>query len=137
MDFLVLLRRSLIVALAVATGAALAVAGLHDWFHETLLPYFDIHKPWGDAIGTFVVLMLLFVCLRLLSISFYRDWLFGLGRAQTGQYLVAGAAQFVHQAGELFDLEGVLRGNVAVERFHRLTFSGRGGRRRRDGPCRR
>jgi len=129
MDFLVLLRRSLIVALAVATGAALAVAGLHDWFHETLLPYFDIHKPWGDAIGTFVVLMLLFVCLRLLSISFYRDWLFGLGRAQADT--IARADGYVvaaeQVAGELKAVPGfndVVRGqlNGVVNETEKAAF---------------
>lgn len=129
MEFLVFLRRSLFVALSIAAAAALVVAGLHDWFHDTLLPYFDVQKPWGDALGTFVVVMFLFLVLRLISIGLYRDWLFGMGRAQADTIAradgyVAAAEQV---AGELRFVPGyndVVRGqlNAVVNETEKAAF---------------
>ena len=129
MEFIVFLRRSLFVAFGVAIAAALVVAGLHDWFHGTLLPFLDIQRPWGDAVGTFVIVMLLFVFLRLFSISLYRDWLFGMGRAQADTITRADgyvtAAEQV--AGELKAVPGfndVVRGqlNGVVNETEKAAF---------------
>jgi methyl-accepting chemotaxis protein len=117
MDFLVLLRRSLMVAILIAVGASTTVVVLHDWFHGTLLPTLDIYQPWGDAVGTFVIVMVVFAGLRLLSIGFYRDWLFGLGHAQADT--IARADGYVtaaeQVAGELNAVPGyndVVRGQL-------------------------
>ena len=129
MEFLVFLRRSLFVALGIASAAALVVAGLHDWFHGTLLPYFDVQKPWGDAVGTFVIVMFLFLVLRLISIGLYRDWLFGMGRAQADT--IARADGYVtaaeQVAGELKAVPGfndVVRGqlNGVVNETEKAAF---------------
>jgi methyl-accepting chemotaxis protein len=93
------------------------VVVLHDWFHGTLLPTLDIYQPWGDAVGTFVIVMVVFVAQRMISIGFYRDWLFGLGQAQADT--IARADGYVtaaeQVAGELNAVPGfndVVRGQL-------------------------
>ena len=129
MDLQLFLRRNLLVALAVGVGAATIVIAFHDWFHRTLLPALDIANPWGDAAGTFLIVMILFVAQRMLSIAFYRDWEFGMVKAQTdtaehGETLVTAVAQV---AGELRGVPGfndVVRGqlNGVVSETEKAAF---------------
>jgi methyl-accepting chemotaxis protein len=115
MDFLVLLRRSLLVALTVAIGSLVAVVLLHDWYHLVLLPGLGIGNPWGDAIGTVLIIAVVFVGQHLISKAFYRDWLLGVTELQAMTELrvngAIGAAEQV--AGELKAVPGyndVVRG---------------------------
>lgn len=117
MDFLLLLRRNLVVALAVGIGAAGSVAVFHHGFHHTLLPALDIAEPWGDAVGTFLIVMILFVAQRMISIAFYRDWLFGMGKVQADTLGRADACVSAAEqvAGELRAVSGfndVVRGQL-------------------------
>jgi methyl-accepting chemotaxis protein len=117
MDFQLLLRRNLLVALTVGIGAAGTVAVFHEWFHHALLPSFDIAQPWGDAVGTFLIVMIMFLAQRMVSIAFYRDWLFGMGKVQADT-LDRAASQVTaaeQVAGELRAVPGfnnVVRGQL-------------------------
>jgi hypothetical protein len=64
------------------------------------------------------------------------EGLFGLGCAQRVSTR-RGRCALRTSGGRAVRSRWRLRGDVAVERVHRLTFSGRAGRRRRGGPCRR
>jgi methyl-accepting chemotaxis protein len=117
MDFLLLLRRNLLVALAVGIGAAGSVAVFHNGFHHTLLPMLGIAQPWGDAAGTFLIVMIMFVAQRMISIAFYRDWLFGMGKVQADTLARAAACVTAAEqvAGELRAVPGfndVVRGQL-------------------------
>jgi methyl-accepting chemotaxis protein len=82
MDFLPLLRNTFFASLIVGVFAALAVFFGNDWFHGTLLPMLGLTHAAGDAIGVVTAVMVAFVGQRLASIAFYRDWMFGMGKAQ-------------------------------------------------------
>ena len=117
MEFLLLLRRALIVSCVVGLSAAAAVYGGHDWFHGTLLPAIGLSPAWGDAAGALMIVWVSFLIQRTLSIAFYRDWLFGLGKAQEvtlqKSYLFVTAAEQVAQ--ELRAVKGfndVVRGQL-------------------------
>jgi methyl-accepting chemotaxis protein len=129
MDFLVLLRRNLLVALAVGIGAGGTVMVFHAWFHGTLLPWLDIAQPWGDAFGTFLIVMIVFVLQRLVTLAFYRDWQYGMGKLQKenagrAEALVVAVEQV---AGELKAVPGfndVVRGqlNGVVNETEKAAF---------------
>jgi len=117
MEFLQLLRRSLLIALAVGIGAAGFVALFHGWFHETLLPMLDLAQPWGDAAGTLVIVMTLFLVQRWASIAFYRDWLFGMGRshaeeASRADALAHGAEEVAAELKAVAGFNDVVRGQL-------------------------
>ena len=80
MDFLLLLRRMFIVSCIVGLGAGAIVYVGNDWVHGTLLPRVGISHYLGDALGTLGIVLVAFFCQRTLSVGFYSDWLFGLGR---------------------------------------------------------
>jgi len=82
MDFGQLLRRATLVFAIVAFGAGLTVFFLHDWFHKDFLANFDIAQPFGDAVGTVIIVVVAYLAQRLVSIAFYRDMMFGLARNQ-------------------------------------------------------
>ena len=81
MDFLLYLRRSLFAAIAIGAAAALGVYLLHEWHHQVLLPWLGLSSAAGDALGTLFIVIVIYAALRLVSISIYRDWLFGLSNA--------------------------------------------------------
>jgi methyl-accepting chemotaxis protein len=113
MDLVPLLRRMLVVALVVGLGAAGVTIVFHDLMHTSL----SIAEPWGDAGAIFLAVMVAFGAQRMVSIGFYRDWMFGerkvlantVGRADS--YVIA--AEQV--AGELRGVQGfndVVRGQL-------------------------
>ena len=91
MDFILLLRRQIIIFAVVGIGASLAVFALHGWWHKSILPSTGIPDNVADAIGTFVIIAVVFVAQRLVSVAFYRDWLFGMN-VQQADYLKANDA---------------------------------------------
>ena len=112
-----LYKRTALVAVAVGCGAALVVVAFHDWFHQTLMPALNITAPWNDAIGTFLVVMVGFASQHLISMAMFRDWEFGLARAQqeAGQRNDAVVAAAEQVADELRGMQGfnnVVRGQL-------------------------
>lgn len=117
MEFDLILRRTLLVAISVGLLAAGAVFVLHESFHDRLLPGLGLSHALGDALGTLFIVMVAFVCQRVVSVTIYHDWLFGEGRLQTE---AAGRAEICvnaakQVAGELRAVEGfndVVRGQL-------------------------
>ena len=129
MNSQLLLRRSLLVAIVVAIASALMVSLLHDWFHGSLLPSLAINPAWGDALGTFIVIMLVFFLQHMVSAAVYRDWEYGLANAEKDATArngkVVAAAEQV--AGELRGVQGfndVVRGqlNGVVSETEKAAF---------------
>jgi methyl-accepting chemotaxis protein len=77
-----LMKRSLLVALVVASGAFLSVLFLNEWFDNTLLPALGIGMPWGNAMGAAATVMIAYLAQRTVSLAFYRDAVFGLANEQ-------------------------------------------------------
>lgn len=82
MEFGQLLRRASLVFLVVALGSGLSVFFLHDWFHHEFLASFNIAQPFGDAVGTVLIVATAYLGQRLVSIAFYRDVMFGMASNQ-------------------------------------------------------
>jgi methyl-accepting chemotaxis protein len=116
-EFRRLWHRILIVALTVGLAAAATVFTFHGLFHNQLLPLLGLSHPVADALGTLTAVMIAFVCERLASFAFYKDWRFGQGKLQEeaanrSQAVVAAAEQV---AGELRGVPGfneVVRGQL-------------------------
>lgn len=85
MDFILLVRRAALVALIVGLGASVAVYFFSDWWHDSFQPMIGIESPLGDAIGAFVIIVVAFLAQRVVSIAFYKDWMFGLGKREAGE----------------------------------------------------
>jgi len=73
-----LLWRIATVFTMVATVASIAVYYLHGWFHSTFLYSLNIEQPFGDAVGTVVIVAAAFIAQRLVSITFFRDYMYGM-----------------------------------------------------------
>jgi methyl-accepting chemotaxis protein len=119
MDLVQLLRRATAVALVVGLAASIVVYFFNDWFHHTFQPSIGIDSPVGDAIGTFVIIIVAFLSQRLVSLAMYRDMMLGLTNREAEQASRAqthiGAAEQV--AGELKQLKtfnDVVRGQLGT-----------------------
>ena len=77
----VIFRRTLAAATGVGLVAAVCVYLGHDWVDETWHALGFSHA-FGDAIGIMVVVLASFVCERTVSMTVYRDWLFGARKVQ-------------------------------------------------------
>ena len=113
MDILPLLRRMLVVSLVVGLGAACTTILLHDWIHSAL----SIAEPWGDAGFVFVVVMIMFGAQRMVSIGFYRDWLYGEGKFHADAVLradsyVTAADQVAAELRAVKGFNDVVRGQL-------------------------
>ncbi len=82
MDFIQLLRRAGLVALIVGFVAAVVIYFFNDWFHHVFQPAVGLDSPLGDALGTFLIVLVAFLAQRVVSIAFYKDWMLGLGKQQ-------------------------------------------------------
>jgi methyl-accepting chemotaxis protein len=117
MDFILLLRRQLLIFLAVGTGAALTVYLFFDIWHEDLLPAIGISDRLSDSVGCFIIVAVAFLAQRLASIAFYRDWLFGAHTMQadyvkTNQTLVDAADQVSQELRQVGTYNNVVRGQL-------------------------
>ncbi|MBI5900979.1 MAG: chemotaxis protein [Rhodocyclales bacterium] len=123
------LRRSIAVASGVGVLAALTVAVLHDWFHDTLLPALSIAAPWGDALGIFVIVLILFAVQRLISVAVFRDGEYGLANAEKeasarNGKVIAAAEQVAGELRGVRDFNDVVRGQLkgVVSETERAAF---------------
>ena len=73
-----LLWRIASVFMLVAGFASVSVYFLHGWFHQTFLFRLDVEQPFGDAVGTIIIVAVAFVAQRLVSIAFFRDYMYGM-----------------------------------------------------------
>jgi len=77
-----LLRRSIIVFATVAAVAGLTVFLLNEWFHARFLPSVGLAQPFGDAIGTVLIVSVAYLGQRLVSLAFFRDHMYGFATSQ-------------------------------------------------------
>jgi methyl-accepting chemotaxis protein len=119
MDFIQLMRRAALVALIVGTGAALVVYFFNDWWHESFQPAVGLDSPFGDAIGTFFIVVVAFLAQRTVSIAFYKDWMLGLGKRQAetlyrADSYVAAAEQVGGELKQFGTFNDVVRGQLGT-----------------------
>lgn len=114
MEYSLLLRRSALTFVIVAIGAATTVYFFNGWFHAVALPSVGLTAPFGDAIGTLVIVAATYLAQRLLSLAFYRDWLYGIQQQEhDGSERSASMVQVVDQVAE--ELNGVEKFNDVVK----------------------
>jgi len=125
MDFSKLLRRSLIVAIVVALGAAITVYVLHDWFHAIFVP-----TRLVDAIGTAAAILMAFIAQRVVSLAFYRDYMLGQNQliVNSGEKFENFAKISDEVSGELSQVHHfneVMRGqlNNVIEHTEKAAFN--------------
>ena len=82
MEFMLLLRRQIMVFLVIGIGAALTVYFFNDWWVDDFLPAVGLKRKVGGALGSFIMISVAFLGQRLVSSAIYRDWLFGLHSLQ-------------------------------------------------------
>ncbi|MBI5920735.1 MAG: chemotaxis protein [Betaproteobacteria bacterium] len=117
MDFMILLRRQFLIFSVVAIGAAALAYFGHSFWHGTILPWLGWDPALGEAVGTLLLVALLFIAQRMISIAFYRDWLFGLNMQQTdylktNQNLVTAADQVSQELRQVGTYNNVVRGQL-------------------------
>lgn len=106
MDFRQLLKRATLVFSVVALGAGTTVYLLNDWFHNSFLAGFNIPQPMGDSIGTVLIVAVAYIVQRLVSLAFYRDYMFGLAAQTQHDTLPQFKAVNEEIAGELKGVPG-------------------------------
>ncbi|MCE1172629.1 methyl-accepting chemotaxis protein [Azovibrio restrictus] len=82
MEITVLFRRALLVFVIVSLGAGMTVYFLNDWFHNDFLPGVGLAAPLGDAFGTVLIVAVAYLAQRVVSLAFFRDYMYGLSRSQ-------------------------------------------------------
>ncbi|MDD3481503.1 methyl-accepting chemotaxis protein [Azovibrio restrictus] len=82
MEITVLFRRALLVFVIVSLGAGMTVYFLNDWFHNDFLPGVGLAAPLGDAVGTALIVAVAYLAQRVVSLAFFRDYMYGLSRSQ-------------------------------------------------------
>lgn len=116
MDFVTLLWRTSIVFVVVALAAGGTVYLLNDWYHGVMAAV-GFSDPLADALGTVVVVMAAYVGQRMVSIAFYRDWIFGLKSQQEDETKllsahVDAAEQVAHELDQVPTYNDVVRGQL-------------------------
>ncbi|MCX7897871.1 MAG: methyl-accepting chemotaxis protein [Rhodocyclaceae bacterium] len=112
-------RRSTLTTLIVGVGAAVVVYFFNDWFHQSFLPALGVTLPLGDALGTFLIVIIAYLAQRLLSFALYRDWLLGASQstleARTRAEQQAKAAeQVAHELKQIKTFNDVLRNQLTT-----------------------
>ena len=77
-----LLKRTLLVAMVIAVGAFTTVYLFNGWFHNTLTPWLGLGNPVTDALGAVVIVFVGFLAQRAVSLTFYKDMMFGMANDQ-------------------------------------------------------
>ncbi|WP_415036974.1 methyl-accepting chemotaxis protein [Azonexus sp.] len=77
-----LLLRAFLVTTVVACGSFGTVYLLNGWFHEQFLKQLGLSNPFGDALGSALIVLATSLALRLVSLTFYRDMAYGLETCQ-------------------------------------------------------
>lgn len=73
-----LLRRSLVVFGLVAAGAGISVYFFNTWFNAVFLPSIGVAQPFGNAVGSVLIVVAAYVGNRLVSIALFRDHYYGI-----------------------------------------------------------
>ncbi len=120
MEILSLIRRSALVSLLIAIGAAVCIYFLNEDFH-VWMNGIGVSSPMADAVGAIILVGVTYGAQRVLSKALYRDVLFGLSQQNFEQQT---SREHVVQASRLVSEElrhvGVF-GNVVREQLHRVV----------------
>lgn len=74
-----LLKRSLILHLVVGVVAVLVVYFLNDWFNNDFLVGMGVRQPFGNALGTAIIVATMYLGTRMISITVFKDHAYGVG----------------------------------------------------------
>jgi methyl-accepting chemotaxis protein len=118
MDFVALLWRTTIVFIVVALTAGTVVYLFNEWYHTTLLS-FGIASPLSDAAGTVFIILAAYAGQRMVSVAFFRDWLYGLKNHQAEDAKlfaahVGAADQVAHELQQVPTYNDVVRKQLQV-----------------------
>jgi methyl-accepting chemotaxis protein len=119
MDFqVIILRRTLLAAIAVGMGAAITILFFHGWWHSVFLSSLALSPAFGDALGTLFIVMVAFFGQRLVSLALFRDWEFGMGRAQKeavgrAETSIVAAEQIAVELRSVKGFNDVVRGQLS------------------------
>ncbi|OHC66496.1 MAG: chemotaxis protein [Rhodocyclales bacterium GWA2_65_19] len=129
MDAKLVLRRTLLVAIAVGVGSAIAIYFFNDWFHAVTLSVLGLSHATSDALGTLFIVLVAFFLQHLVSIAVFRDWEFGLNRAQKDasgrtETFVTAAEQVAVELRSVKGFNDVVRGqlNSVVTETEKAAF---------------
>jgi len=119
MDFILLMRRAALIMLIVGFGAAVVVYFFNDWWHDSFQQMIGIESSLGDAIGTFLIIVVAFMAQRAMSIAFYKDWMLGMGKRQAeiayrADSYVAAAEQVGGELKQFGTFNDVVRGQLGT-----------------------
>jgi len=117
MDFRQILRRSLLVGLLIGVGAAIIVILFNHWYHETFLPFLGLPFPYGDAIGSMVMVTAALLGQRAASIALYKDMTFGVSAKLNDEKthsdnLSKAAFEVGRELGQVEKFNDVVRGQL-------------------------
>ena len=110
-------RRQALIYLGVTVGAMATVFFFHGWFHDSFLPAIGIPSPWGDTIGSWVMLTSAYVGSLMVSRVIYKDTQAGLGGVaehlkRTNEARLMTAAEISKELGEVPKFNDVVRGQL-------------------------
>ncbi|MEI6987581.1 MAG: methyl-accepting chemotaxis protein, partial [Rhodospirillaceae bacterium] len=119
MDLILLMRRATLVAIIVGFCASVAVYFFNEQWHIYVLPLFGVNPSLGDAVGTFLAIVLAFMAQRLVSLALFRDWMLGLTlreaeQANRADTYVCAAEQVSGELKQVKTFNDVVRGQLNV-----------------------
>ncbi|PKO55687.1 MAG: chemotaxis protein, partial [Betaproteobacteria bacterium HGW-Betaproteobacteria-19] len=124
-----LLRRSLLVFASVAILAGLCVYFFNEWFHATFLPAIGLSQPFGDAVGSVLIVTVAYFGQRLVSRAFFRDHMYGLTSSQAqlehaSQNVTAVGAEVAGELRAVPTFNDVLRNQIGsvVEQTEQAAY---------------
>ncbi|MFA6313471.1 MAG: methyl-accepting chemotaxis protein [Sterolibacterium sp.] len=117
MDFMLLLRRQIMVFLVVAIGAALTVYFFNEWWVDDFLPAIGLRRNVGGALGSLLMISVAFIGQRMVSTAIYRDWLFGMqtqqeNTARLNSAYVSTTEQVAEELHQIGTYNNVVRGQL-------------------------
>jgi methyl-accepting chemotaxis protein len=80
------MRRTMLVFTVLAVMAGTVVYFFNEWFHQSFLPGIGLSSPFGDVVGTVIIIFSAYVGQYLVSLAIYRDAQFGQELLQQGIY---------------------------------------------------
>ena len=129
MDFMLLLRRQILVFLVVGIGAALTVYLFNVWWVDDFLPAIGLKRNEGGALGSLLMISVAFISQRLVSTAIYRDWLFGMqiqqeNTARLNSAYVTTTEQVAEELHQVRTYNNVVRSqlNTVVEETEKAAF---------------
>jgi methyl-accepting chemotaxis protein len=77
-----LLRRTLLVAILIASGTFTIVYLFNGWFHNSFTPWLGLGNSATDALGSVLIVLATYLSQRAVSLAFYKDTMFGTATRQ-------------------------------------------------------